>query len=109
MPLPQRQCGNAKKLDAEVNVVPEKSATAISNNDMHSLSVDLNNGNKRICQLSQTDKLKHPVNDSKSMHKKIRLCSTSKVETICNGISKRRYDEQNEELLMKKRQKITWP
>ena len=107
MPLPQRQCGNAKNLDTEINMIPDKSVTAISN-DTHSLAADLNKGSKRTCQLSQTDRLKLPVNDPKSVHKKIRLCSTS-VETTWNGISKRRCDEQNEESLMKKRQKITWP
>lgn len=29
MPLPQRQSGNAKNLDTEVNVIPDKSVTAI--------------------------------------------------------------------------------
>lgn len=112
MPLPQRQSGNAKNLDTEVNVIPDKSVTAISRNDTHSSTADLNQGSKRTCQLSQADRLKFPannINDPKSMHKKIRLCSTPKVETTCNGINKRRCDEQNEELLMKKRQKITWP
>lgn len=29
MPLPQRQCGRAKNLDTEINVVPDKSVIAI--------------------------------------------------------------------------------
>lgn len=112
MPLPQRQGGNAKNLDTEINMIPDKSVTSMSNNDTHSSTVDLNEGRKRTCELSQADRLKLPVNDLndlKSMDKKIRLCSTPKVETTYNGINKRRCDEQNEELLMKKRQKITWP
>ncbi|XP_070161118.1 uncharacterized protein [Polyergus mexicanus] len=108
MPLPQRQCGRVKNLDTEINVVPNESVITISN-DMHSLTADINKGNKRTCQLSQIDRLKIPINDPKSVHKKIRVCSTPKIETTCNGISKRRCDEQNEESLMKKRQKITWP
>ncbi|XP_029666991.1 uncharacterized protein LOC115237827 isoform X2 [Formica exsecta] len=99
MPLPQRQCGRAKNLDTEINVVPDKSVIAISN-DMHSLTADLNKGNKRTYQLSQMDRLKFPINDPKSVHKKIRVCSTPKIETTCNGISKRRCDEQNEILDM---------
>ncbi|KMQ98146.1 larval cuticle protein a2b [Lasius niger] len=99
MPLPQRQCGNAKNLDTEINMIPDKSVTAISSNDTHSLAADLNKGSKRTCQLSQTDRLKLPVNDPKSVHKKIRLCSTS-VETTWNGISKRRCDEQNESVIV---------
>lgn len=67
-----------------------------SSNDMHSLTEDLNKGNKRTYQLSQMDRLKFPINDPKSVHKKIRVCSTPKIETTCNGISKRRCDEQNE-------------
>ncbi|KAL6443989.1 hypothetical protein ACFW04_001746 [Cataglyphis niger] len=109
MPLPQRQCGRVKNLGTEVNVVSDKSVIAISSNNTHSLTADLNKGNKRTCQLSQADRLKFSVNDPKSVHKKIRVCSMPKVETTCNGISKRRCDEQNEESLMKKRQKITWP
>lgn len=44
----------------------------------------------------QTDRLKRSLNDQKIVHKKIQLCSMSKVETTCNGISKRSCDEQNE-------------
>lgn len=69
---------------------------SFSSNNTHSLTADLNKGNKRTCQLSQADRLKFPVNDPKSVHKKIRVCSMPKVETTCNGISKRRCDEQNE-------------
>ncbi|XP_029175894.1 uncharacterized protein LOC114944247 [Nylanderia fulva] len=99
MPLPQRQGENTENLDTEVNVVSDKSVTAVSN-DTHSLTGDLNNGSKRTCQSSQADRLKLPVNDSKSMNKKIRLCSTSKVETTCNGINKRRCDEQIESVIL---------
>ncbi|XP_012233917.2 uncharacterized protein [Linepithema humile] len=109
MPLPQRQRGNVK--DVDMDVTPEKSITDISDNDNYSLTIGSNKANNRMSQLShpQTDKLKYPLNDQKLVHKKIQLCSTSKVETACNGISKRRCDEQNEEILAKKRQKITWP
>ncbi|XP_011260339.1 uncharacterized protein LOC105253771 isoform X1 [Camponotus floridanus] len=104
MPLPQRQ-RNAKILNTEVNVISDKS-TVKSSNDMHSLAADLNKGTKRM--LSQTDR-KLSVNDPKSVHKKNQLYSASKVETTYNGINKRRCNEQNEESIMKKRQKITWP
>ncbi|XP_011701847.1 PREDICTED: uncharacterized protein LOC105458325 [Wasmannia auropunctata] len=109
MPLPQRQRENGKGPSA-VDTTAEKSFTAISDNDTHSLAAGLNRG-KRIFQTSQlqADKLKPPLNDQKSMNKKIRLCSTPKVEIGCNGIYKRNSEEQCEESLPKKRQKITWP
>lgn len=61
-------------------------------------SLGLSKGNKRISQTthSQTDKLKSSFNDQKSMNKKIRLCSISKVENECNGICKRSCEEQSE-------------
>jgi len=45
---------------------------------------------------NQTDKLKPLLTDQKPMNKKIRLCSTSKVEIECNGIYKRNCEEQSE-------------
>ncbi|XP_011061545.1 PREDICTED: uncharacterized protein LOC105150280 [Acromyrmex echinatior] len=105
MPLPQRQHANAKNI---VDMISENSITVISDNDMHSLATDLNKGNKRIFQTSQLQTDTKPLNDQKSMSKKIRLCSTPK-EIGCNGIYKRNYGEQSEESLPKKRQKITWP
>lgn len=67
--------------------------------EMHSLTAGLSKGIKRTSQPSHihADKLKS-INDQKSMSKKIQLCSTPKVETVCNGISKRKCDEQNEVL-----------
>jgi len=108
MPLPQRQRG---KDSNTVDMIPEKSATAISDDDTHCLTAGLNIGNKRISQTSHShaDKLKPSINDQRPGNKKIRLCSTPKVEIGCNGICKRSYEEQSEESLMKKRQKITWP
>lgn len=98
MPFPQRQRGNVK--DAAMDIRDNDSITARSNK-----------ANNTMFQPSypQTDRLKRPLNDHKIINKKIQLCSPSKVETGCNGISKRRCDEQNEEILTKKRQKITWP
>ncbi|XP_077272858.1 uncharacterized protein LOC143903271 [Temnothorax americanus] len=109
MPLPQRQRGNAKS-SSTGDMIPEKSVTAESDDDMYSLAAGLNSGNKRISQTfhPQTDKLK-PLNDQKPMNKNVRLCSTPKVEAGYNGICKRSCEEQSEESLMKKRQKITWP
>jgi hypothetical protein len=106
MPLPQRQPGNVKSSNT-VDMIPENSII----DDEHCLAASLNKGDKRISQTSypQTDKLKPSFNDQKPINKKIRLCSTSKVEIGCNRFCKRSYEEQNEELLMKKRQKITWP
>ncbi|KYN05717.1 PREDICTED: uncharacterized protein LOC108771399 [Cyphomyrmex costatus] len=95
MPLPQRQRGNAKNT---VDMTTENSVTVVSDNDTCSLAIDLNKGNKRIFQTShpQIDLLKPSFNDQKSMSKKIRLCSTPKVEIGCNGIYKRNYGEQSE-------------
>ncbi|EGI61099.1 Larval cuticle protein A2B [Acromyrmex echinatior] len=92
MPLPQRQHANAKNI---VDMISENSITVISDNDMHSLATDLNKGNKRIFQTSQLQTDTKPLNDQKSMSKKIRLCSTPK-EIGCNGIYKRNYGEQSE-------------
>ncbi|KYN09462.1 PREDICTED: uncharacterized protein LOC108769731 [Trachymyrmex cornetzi] len=92
MPLPQRQHGNAKNID----MISENSITVISDNDTHSLAADLNKGNKRIFQTSQSQIDTKPfLNDQKSVSKKIRLCSTPK-EIGCNGIYKRNYGEQSE-------------
>ncbi|EZA48762.1 hypothetical protein DMN91_005217 [Ooceraea biroi] len=95
MPLPQRQRGNAKDSDKEVGIITEKSIAAVSD-DTHS-STHLNKGSKRMSHSScpQTDK--PPVNDEKSMQKRIRLCS-SKAEVTFNG-SKRNCGEQPESII----------
>ncbi|KAH0945104.1 hypothetical protein HN011_010681 [Eciton burchellii] len=100
MPFPQRQ--RAKDSNT-AGMTLEKFAIANS-------TYDSNKGNKRTLHSScpqMSDKLKPFLNDEKSMPKKIRVCS-SKSEVTCNG-SKRKCNEQTEELLIKKRQKITWP
>lgn len=109
MPLPQRCHRNANNLDAKADDVSENFT---SDNHTHSLTTDLNKGNKRMCQShlqTTSDQLKSSFNDQTLMHKKIRMHSAPKVDNVYNGIGKRRCNEQNEELLTKKRQKITWP
>lgn len=103
MPLPQRRV-NAK--DSEAETIAEKSFTATSDNTFN-WTCDLNKGNKRMSHSScpQTDRLKSLTNEGKSVQKKSRLCLS---EVAYNG-SKRICDEQTEGLLIKKRQKITWP
>ncbi|XP_011862092.1 PREDICTED: uncharacterized protein LOC105558792 isoform X2 [Vollenhovia emeryi] len=94
MPLPQRQRGGAKS-SSTVDMIVEKSIMAVNDDD--SLVADFNKGNKRISSHLQTDKSKAPLNDQRPANKKIRLCSTPKVEMIeCNGIYKRSGEEQSE-------------
>ncbi|XP_032669071.1 PH domain-containing protein DDB_G0275795-like isoform X2 [Odontomachus brunneus] len=101
MPLPQRQRGSVKTLNAEVDMISEESLTVVKDNNMHSLNASLSEGTKRILQSSQLeeDKLKPVLNDQKSPPKKIRLSSTPKVETTCNVIDKRKWDGQNQLIL----------
>ncbi|XP_019695795.1 uncharacterized protein LOC105180613 [Harpegnathos saltator] len=110
MPLPQRQRENTKTSDMKVDTTSEEFIVVAKDNNAYNLNTNLSKGTKRMSPSSQfeEDKLKLSINDKRSLPKKIQLSSTSKVETIYNGINKRKSEEQNEEPL-KKYQKITWP
>lgn len=122
MPLPQRQHGDnnhkeEKKNNMNGNSQLEEWGENTTQNPKSNESNDISSTNlsekrKKICQENLTDLSPLSTEETKSVSKKIRLSTTSIVETDCNGIMKHKINEKNEDSAstpIKKRQKITWP
>lgn len=123
MPLPQRQCadkkyteenyesvnGNCGSEEYDKNIILENLKSNESNNISNT---NLYEKRKRVHQGKSVEILNSFVDETKSVSKKMRLSTTSKVETDCNGLTKHMTNEKHEDSALtpiKKRQKITWP